>query len=161
MKHALIPTLSVLTLAATTACSEAASEPTAVDTAGLVATATDWTPSDLTRDLPVDEQTRRQIEAGVQALHASMVELHARHENVEALEGEARAAYVAELKADMQEIHEEHSALWESLDPAVRETLAARFHEQMREHQGGTMKAVHDRMRQLHGGAGGVDDTGH
>ena len=159
MKHAL-PILATLTLAATTACSEAVSEPTAVETEALVASATAWTPGDLTRNLQVDEVTRRKIEAGVQSLHASMVELHARHERVETLEGEARAEYVAHLKADMQELHEEHRALWESLDPAVRETLAARFHEQMREHDAGPMKAIHERMRRLHGGDHG-GATGH
>jgi hypothetical protein len=157
MKHVLLPMVATLTLAATTACSEAASEPTAVQTEALVASAHSWTATDLTRDLQVDEATRRKIEAGVQALHTSMVELHARHEALATLDGEARAAYAANLQADMQELHEEHRSLWESLDPAVRETLAARFHDQMREHDVGAMKSMHERMRRLHGGEHGGD----
>ena len=84
--------LAVLALAAATACSEAASEPTTVETEALIASAATWTPSDLTRGLRVDDATRQRIEAGVQALHASMLELHERHRKVEDLEGAARAA---------------------------------------------------------------------
>lgn len=160
MKQALLSMVATLTLAATTACSEAASEPTAVQTEALVASAPAWTATDLTRDLQVDEATRVKIEAGVQALHTSMVELHARHETLETLEGEARAAYAASLKADMQKLHEEHRVLWETLDPAVRETLAARFHEQMGDHDAGPMKSMHERMRRLHGGDH-AGDAGH
>ncbi|MGH7481565.1 MAG: hypothetical protein ACRELV_05375 [Longimicrobiales bacterium] len=161
MKHSLFPALATLALAATTACSDAASEPIAVDTEALVASATAWTPSDLTRDLQVDDATREKIEAGLQALHASMVELHDRHETAQTLKGEARDAYVADLKADMQELHEQHRALWESLDPAVKEALAARLHQRMREHDGETASSLHERMRRLHGGDHGADGAGH
>lgn len=152
MRHTLIPTLATLALAATTACSEAASEPTAVETEALLATATAWTPADITRDLQVDEATRQKIEAGVQALHASMIELHARYEAVENLAGEARAGYEAALETDVRELHAQHGALWNSLDPEVREALAARLHARMREHEDETTTSLHERMRRMHGG---------
>ncbi|MGH7448066.1 MAG: hypothetical protein ACREK1_04930, partial [Longimicrobiales bacterium] len=95
MRNTLLTTLATLAVAAATACSEAASEPTAVETEALVASATAWTPADLTRDLQVDDATRQQIEAGIQALHTSMLELRGRHETAQTLEGDARAAYMA------------------------------------------------------------------
>lgn len=157
MKHTLLRTLAALAVAAMTACSEAASEPTAVQTEAPLASATAWTPEDLTRDLQVDDATRQQIEAGIQALHTSLIELHRRHETVQTLAGEAREAYVADMKADMQELHEQHSALWNSLDPSVQETLAARLHERMGEHHDGeTTSSLHERMRRLHGGDHGA-----
>jgi len=161
MRHTLLPALAILGLAGIAACSKGSSEPTAVETVALLATATDWTPSDLTRDLQVDDATRQEIEAGVQALHASLIELHGRHETVETLEGAEREAYVAELEADMQALHEQHSALWDSLDPAVKETLAARLHERMREHSDEAASSLHDRMRRLHGGDHGAAGAGH
>jgi hypothetical protein len=148
--------LAVLALAAATACSEAASEPTTVETEALIASATTWMPSDLTRGLQVDDATRQKIEAGVRALHASMLDLHERHGKAEDLEGAARAAYMADLQADIGALHEQHKALWESLDPAVREALASRFHERMDDHGDGTMKSLHERLRRMHGGDHGV-----
>lgn len=162
MRHPLRSTLAVLAAISTAACSEAASEPTAVDTETLVATAADWTPADLTRDLPVDAATQQRIDADVQAMHASMLEVHERHATAGTLEGAARDAYLADLAADMAALHEQHSVLWDSLDPAVQEMLASRFHEQMREQHGvdGAM-SLHDRMRRLHGGDHAADNAGH
>lgn len=158
MRHALITTLATLAVAATTACSESASEPTAVETEVLLASATAWTPADLTRDLPVDDATRQKIEAGVRSLHTSMLELHGRHEKAQTLEGEARAEYVADVKADMQELHEQHKLVWDSLDPEVRQLLASRLHERMEAHGDGAMRSLHERLKRLHGGD---HDAGH
>lgn len=162
MRRTLIPTLAALTLAATTACAEAASEPTAVETDALLASVTAWTPADLTRDLQVDDATRQEIEAAVRALHASMIELHDRHEKAGTLDGAARDAYLADLHADMKELHEQHIVLWESLDPEVRTVLAARMHERMREHHGDeTANSLHERMRRMHGGDHDADHAAH
>jgi hypothetical protein len=150
MKTAL---LAILALgAATTACSEGASEPTAVQTEALIASASAWTPSDLTRDLKVDDATRQAIEAGMKELHASMLDLHERRRQAETLEGDARAASLDDLEADVQALHARHLELWNSLDPDVREMLASRFHERVDEHDGGPGKSLHERMRRLHGG---------
>lgn len=151
MRNALVAAVATLAVAATTACSEAASEPTAVETEALVATATSWTPSDLTHDLPVDDATRQQIEDGLRSLHASLLELHGRHETARTLEGEARAAHLDEMKADMEALHEQHRAVWDSLDPAVKELLAARLHERMREHHDDATSSHHEQMREHHG----------
>lgn len=157
MRKALFPAVAILVMAATTACSGPASEPTAVDTAALIETADAWTPAAVTSDLQVDEATRQEIEAGLRTLHASLLDLRARHEAAEALDGSARAAYMAELEEEVRAIHEQHKALWDSLDPAVREALAARLHERMREeHDDPSMKSLHERMRRLHG-----DGEGH
>ncbi|HSK19205.1 MAG TPA: hypothetical protein VK912_08695 [Longimicrobiales bacterium] len=162
MRHALLTTIATLAVISTAACSEAASEPTAVDTEALVATAADWTPADLTRDLPVDAATQQRIDAGIQAMHSSMLELHARHATAGTLEGAARAAYLEELGADMQALHEQHRALWDSLDPAVQETLASRFHEQMRDHHGDDeAMSLHDRLRSMHGSDHAPGNAGH
>jgi hypothetical protein len=144
----------VLTFALTSACSEAGSQPpTAVETQALVASTPSWDPADLTRDLQVDDATRRDIEAGVQALHASMLAVNARFEKGETLAGEARAAYMADLQTELQALHEQHTALWESLAPEVREALAARLHEHMREPgNDGALQSFHERMRRMHGG---------
>ena len=160
MRYGLHSTITALAAISTLACSEAASEPTAVDTEALVATAADWSPANITRDLPVDAVTQQRIDAGVQAMHASMLELHERHAAAATLEGAAREAYLAELTADMQTLHEEHSALWDSLDPAVQETLAARFHEQMRAHHGDDGISLHERMRRMHAGKHAPDHAG-
>lgn len=144
--------LAVLALAVTTACSERASEPTAVQTEALIASSAEWTPADFTRDLPVDDATRERIETGVRTLHAAMLDLYARHEKAETLEGDARSAFMMELEADVRALHEQHVALWNSLDADVREALAARFHAQMDDHHGGPMKSLHDRLRSTHGG---------
>lgn len=133
MKHPLLVTLATLAVVATTACSEAGSEPAAIEMEGLVASAALWTPADLTRDLPVDDATRQEIDAGLRTLHASLLELDGR----ELTEEDARS------------IHEQHAALWDSLDPDVRETLAARLHERMHDDEG--MESLHERMRRLHG----------
>jgi hypothetical protein len=162
MRHALLTTLATLAAISTAACSEAASEPTAVYTEALVATAADWTPADLTHDLPVDAATQQRIDAGIQAMHTSMLELHERHATAGTLEGVARDAYLADLAADMQALHAQHRALWDSLDPAVQETLASRFHEQMRDHHGDDdAMSLHDRMRRMHGGDHAPDNAGH
>lgn len=153
MKNVLLPALAVLAL---TACSEAASEPTAVDTEALVATASAWTPSDITRDLDVDAATRQKIDEGLRSLHTSLMEMHERHQTLHGLEGEAREAYAAEIEADMRELHAQHSELWDSLDPDVQAALAARLHERMEDH-GEAAGSLHERMRRMHHGA---DDTG-
>lgn len=160
MRYTLLTTFVTVAAAAITACSEAAPEPTAVETEALIASASGWTAADLTRDLPVDAATRQQIEAGVQALHTSMLALHGRYESAQALEGDARAAYMTEIRADIRTLHEQHSALWDSLDPEVRQLLAARLHERMRDHEDGSMKALHERMRRMHGGDH-APDAGH
>ncbi|MGH7446321.1 MAG: hypothetical protein ACRELT_02095, partial [Longimicrobiales bacterium] len=70
-------------------------------------------------------------------------------------------AYMADLKADAQALHEQHRTLWDSLDPAVRETLATRLHERMRDHHGDdSMKSLHERMRRMHGRDHGADGAG-
>ena len=162
MRHALLTTFATLVVISTAACTDSASEPTAVDTEALVAAAADWTPANLTRDLPVDAATQQRIDAGIQTMHASMLELHARYATAGTLEGAAREAYLAELSADMQALHEQHGALWNSLDPAVQQILASRFHEQMREHHGDDdAMSLHERMRRMHGGRHAPDNAGH
>lgn len=155
MKTVLFPALAVLTLAAT-ACDDAASEPTSIETEALIATASQWTPSDVTAELQIDDATRQKLDAGLGAMHASMLELHRRHEVARTLEGDARVAYMDDLDADMRALHEQHQELWSSLDPDVRDALTTRLHEQMREHHDGMMRSFHERMRRLHeaGGAG-------
>jgi hypothetical protein len=159
MRHAVLATLAAISI---TACSEAASAPTAVQTESLVATAADWTPLELTRNLQVDAATQERIDEAVRTMHASMLALHERHATAETLDGSARDAYLADLTADMQALHEQHTTLWESLDPAVQETLARRFHEQMRDQHGeeGT-QSLHERMRSMHDGDHGAHDAGH
>jgi hypothetical protein len=152
MRHTLITILGTAAVAATTACSEAATQPTAIETEALIASAAAWTPSDLTRDLQVDETTRQKIEAGVQSLHTSLLALHERHVRAQNLEGDARAAYLTDIQEDMIAVHEQHKVLWDSLDPAVRETLATRLHEQMRDHGGDDTGSLHERLRRMHGG---------
>ena len=162
MRHALRISIATLAAISIAACSEASSEPTAVDTEALVAMSADWTPADLTHDLAVDAATQQKIDAGLQAMHASMLELHERHATAGTLEGAARDAYLADLAADMQSVHEQHRALWDSLDPAVQETLASRFHEQLRDHHGADdAMSLHDRLRRMHGGDHAPDDAGH
>lgn len=162
MRHLRFTTFAAIAAITTAACSEAASEPTAVSTETLVASATDWTPADLTRDLPVDAATQQRIDAGVQAMHASMLELHARHATAATLEGAARDAYLADLEGDMQALHEQHRQLWDSLDPAVQETLASRFHEQKgAQHGDDEAMSLHERMRRMHGGGHAPDNAGH
>jgi hypothetical protein len=163
MRHAPIITLATLAVAATAGCSETGSQPpTAVETEAVIASASAWMPSDLTRDLQVDNATRQKIEAGVQALHAAMLAVHERYEKAETLKGNARVTYMDDLNADIQSVHEQHRALWDSLDPEVRETLAARLHERMRNHDDdGALKSSHERMRRMHGGDHGADGTTH
>ena len=156
-----LPTTLAIVVMATTACSEAATQPTAVETEALLATSTEWTPIDLTRDLQVDDATRAKIEAGVQALHTSMLELHERYEGAQSLEGDARAAQIDDIEADLRALHEQHIGLWNSLDPAVKKTLAERMHEQMRNHHADDAGSLHDLMRRLHGGDHGTDGVGH
>lgn len=144
MKHPLLVTLATLAVVATTACSDAGSEPAAIEVEGLVASAASWTPADLTRDLPVDDATRQTIDAGLRTLHASLLELDA----------------AALTEEDVRALHEQHAALWESLDPDVRELLTARMHERMRAHEDDGMASLHERMRRLHGGAHDADGSG-
>jgi hypothetical protein len=161
MRHALLTTLASLAVISTTSCSEAASEPTAVQTEALVASAAAWQPADITRDLQVDDATRRKIEGWIESLHASLLEMHERHETSASLEGDARAAYMEDLQADMQTLHEQHKALWDSLDPAVQQTLTSRLHEQMRKHDDDDTSSLHERMRRMHGGDHAPHDAGH
>jgi hypothetical protein len=160
MRNALPTTLAILIMA-TSACSEATTQPTAVETEALLATSTEWSPIDLTRDLQVDDVTRANIEAGVQALHTSMLDLHERYESAQSLAGDARAAQIDDIEADLRALHEQHIVLWNSLDPAVKKTLAERMHEQMGNHHADDAGSLHDRMRRLHGGDHGPDGVGH
>jgi hypothetical protein len=146
--------LTIVTLAVTTACSESGMEPTPVQTEALIASASEWTPADFIADLPFDDATRQTIEAGMNELHASMLDLHDRYQKAETLAGEARTAYAEDLEADVQALHTRHLELWNSLDADVREELAVRFHDRMEGHGDGPMKSLHDRMRRLHGGSG-------
>lgn len=161
MRHALITTLATVAVATLTGCSEAATQPTAIETEALLASATSWTPSDITRDLQVDDATRQKIEVGVRALHTSLLAMHERHETAQKLEGDARAASMDAIHEDMHALHEQHVVQWNSLDPAVRETLAARLHEQMRKHGDDDIMSFHERMRRMHGGKHDADGTGH
>ena len=146
--------LTILAMAATTACADGTAEPTAVQTEALIASASEWAPANFVADLPVDEATRRQIEAGMNELHTAMLALHERYRSAEKLAGDARAAYEEDLEEDVQALHARHVELWNSLDAEVRETLAVRFHDRVEGHGDGAMKAFHDRMRRLHGGSG-------
>lgn len=145
MKHPLLVTLATLVVVATTACSDAGSEPAAIEPEGLVASASSWTPADLTRGLEVDDATRQEIDAGLRTLHASLLELDGRELTAE----------------DARAIHQQHAALLDSLDPDVRETLTARLHERMHEHEDDRMASLHERMRRLHRGAHDADGSGH
>ncbi|MGH7444186.1 MAG: hypothetical protein ACREKM_04895 [Longimicrobiales bacterium] len=153
MKTVLYGALAVLALSAA-ACNDDGSGATAIETEALVASATDWTPSDVTAGLQVDDATRQELDAGLRAMHASMLELHRRHEVALTLEGDARVAYLDDLDSDMRVLHEQHQELWSSLDPDVRDALATRLHEQMREHDDGMMQSFHERMRRLHDASG-------
>lgn len=144
MKHALRTTLATLALAGLTACSDAAPEPAALEAEALVASAAGWTPAVLTTDLPVDDATRQRIEDGLRDLHESLVALDGRELTRE----------------DAEAIHAKHAALWDSLDPEVRDLLAARLHERMRAHDGDAMESLHERMRALHGGVHDAADAG-
>jgi hypothetical protein len=66
-----------------------------------------------------------------------------------------------DLQADMQTLHEQHKALWDSLDPAVQQTLTSRLHEQMRKHDNDDTSSLHERMRRMHGGDHAPHDAGH
>jgi hypothetical protein len=50
MRNVLLPALTALAAAATTACFDTAPQPVAVDTDALIAPSWAWTPSDITRD---------------------------------------------------------------------------------------------------------------
>jgi hypothetical protein len=152
MRNVLLPAVAMFALVGTTACTKAASEPAGVDTEALVESASAWTPSDITRDLAVDGATRQRIEDALTSLHTSLKEMHERHQAVHGMEGEARAAQVAELEAEMQRLHEQHKALWDSLDPDVQKALAARLHERMADHHGEEAGTLHERLRRLHHG---------
>ena len=143
---------TILALAATTACSETGAEPTAVQTEALIASAAEWSPADFIADLPVDEATRQKIQAGMNELHASMLDLHERYEKAETLPAADKPAYVAGLETDVHALHARHLELWNSLDADVRETLARRFHERMEGHGDGPFAEFHQRMRRLHDG---------
>jgi hypothetical protein len=133
------------------ACSEAASQPTAVETDALIAAAPEWSPAQITEGLEVDGATRRRIDEGLQSLHASMLDLHGRWTAAEALDGAEQAAALETLDADARALHDRHMALWNALDDDVRETLAERMHERMRGHEMDGHDSLHDRMKRLHG----------
>lgn len=147
------PAVVMLGFVTGTACSDGALQPTSIESEALVASAPDWQPADITQGLQVDAATREQIDAAVRTLHASLLDLHARYETARTLAGAEREAYRTALEADLQTLHEEHEALWSSLDPGIRSTLAARIHAQMDAHDDGSMQTLHERMRRLHGGA--------
>jgi hypothetical protein len=157
MKANLRIAFGTLAVAATAACADAdASRPTSIETDALVASAPAWLPSDLTADLPVDEATRAQIEAGLGAMHESMLDVHARYQAALALEGDERAAALDALDADVRTLHGEHQALWATLDDSVSEALAERIHARMAHDDDDTMRSLHERMRRLFGGAHGA-----
>lgn len=142
--------LATLAAVAAVGCAETPSQPEALDATALVASASAWTPAEVALALDVDAPTRQKIEAGLERIHGSLLELHERHSVARTLEGEAQAAYLADLDADMRAMHEEHMGLLESLDPAVSRELMARIHE----HMGGGdhPEGLHDRMMGVHGG---------
>jgi hypothetical protein len=161
-----VPILVLATLAAA-ACSERAPEPLSPDVEALVASAPDWTPAELARDLAVDDATRQEIEATLGDVHEAMAAFHERHRVALTLEGEARETYLEELHADAVSFHEQHREIWEGLDADVREQLHARMEahgHQTPAHEAGnhgglqhdeaTMRSMHERMRKLHGAGG-------
>jgi hypothetical protein len=100
----------------------------------------------------MDEAMRQELETALGSLHATMLELHRRHEVAETLEGDARSDYLAALHADATALHAQHQEMWASLDPATAEQLKVRLHERMRvHHDDGDMPSIHERMRRLHG----------
>lgn len=149
MKNVLIVALAAV---AGAACSDSGTQPVSPELDALLASAPSWTAADIARDLPVDDAERSEIEEKLAAFHASLVDLHERHEAMGRLEGEERDAQVAALEAEVESLHEQHQALWAGLDPAVTEALCASFHDRMRsQHEGVGTESLHERMRGLHG----------
>jgi hypothetical protein len=162
MKAVLLAAHAVLAASVLTACSDAnVAQPASLETAALISSAPAWQPSDITADLQLDERTRAQVDATLGAMHAAMLDLHARHEAALALDGHARTAALDALDADIRALHEQHHALWDALEPEVAAALATRIHEKMGEHGGSAMQSLHERMRRLLGGSHDAHAAGH
>jgi hypothetical protein len=159
MKNALC--IALMTVG-TVACAETTPEVMSPDIEALVASSPEWTPADVTRDLPMDEAMRQELETALGSLHATMLELHRRHEVAETLEGDARSDYLAALHADATALHAQHKATWVALDPALAEQVKARLHERMRaQHDDSEMTSIHERIRRHHGAAHDVPGRRH
>ena len=150
MRHVLLTSVAALAILAVSGCSETATELTGVEADAMVTSAADWTPADITRDLPVDEATRLRIDSAVGSFHASLLELREWHIAGQRLDGAEREEFMNQLHQDVLALHTRHEAIWESLTPEVQETLMRRFHEEM--HGDGSGASLHQRMRRLHGG---------
>lgn len=150
MRHVLLKSAATLAVLTLSACSEPATWLTEVETNALVTSAVEWTPEDITSDLPVYDATRERIEAAMGSFHESVMALRERHASGQALTGDAREEFLNRLHEDVVAIHTRHQALWESLTPEVKEILTRRFHEQMHGDQPGA--SMHERLRKLHGG---------
>lgn len=150
MNRSLIPALAVV---AVVACAESAPEPMSpADEAASSAAAASWAAAEITRDLPVDEATRQELTAALDELRPSILELQRQHEAAGTLEGDRREAVLARLHEDAMSLHERHTDLLASLDPAVAQELMVRVHEKMRaDHDGMDHGTLHERMRRLHG----------
>lgn len=149
MRHLLLKAAAVLAVMAISGCSEPASELTGVETSALVTTAADWTPSDITRDLPVDDATRLRIDSAVGSFHAALLELRERHMAGQRLTGAEREEFMDQLHEDVLALHARHEGIWDSLTPEVQGILMQRFHEKM--HGDGSGASLHERMKALHG----------
>lgn len=149
MRHLLLTSAAVLAVMAISGCSEAATELTGVEADALVTSAADWTPSDLTRDLPVDDATRLRIDSAMGSFHASLMELRERHMTGQRLAGAEREEFMNQLHEDVVALHARHQAIWDALTPEVQDVLRQRFHEKM--HGDGSGASLHERMRALHG----------
>ncbi|MEZ4417268.1 MAG: hypothetical protein R3E10_16050 [Gemmatimonadota bacterium] len=149
--------LIAATLLASSACSEADSQPAALDMEALVASAPDWTPAGLTEGLGLEPELQARINAEMERLHTSLLELAERHEVAASLQGEEQARYLADLHDSLQSLHQEHYGVWNSLPEDARQAIAERLHARMEEHhaQMGVSSreagGLHERLKALHG----------
>lgn len=158
MKNVLIAAIAVGTAVA---CSEPTAEPLAADVEALVASVAEWNPTELLRDLPIDDATRQEITGRITALHTAGIELHRAYKAAHALSDEEREAKLAELQDRAERLHAQHEELWAGLSPDAAAALKDRIHEQMKAHHDEDASAFHERMRRLHHAGQNPHDPGH
>ncbi len=134
MHHTLKAALTALTVVSATACSEAPSQPAAVDVDALIEAAPVMDPAALTAGLDLDPQLKAHVDASLGELHAAMLHLHERHEELAAMDENERAPLLGELKGHVQEIHQRHQALWNFLPEDGRQALVERMHGQLQQY---------------------------
>ena len=130
--------VSLLLAASVTACEHGTTQVLSVeDATALIAAAPEMSVATLLDDLKLDPSQRIEVEAKLEGLHDSMLELHALQPgDLNSMTPEEKADLHARLQGEMEGVHELHQEFMESLTEDQKGRFIEHVHNLLQSQQG-------------------------